>query len=227
MKLIIYGEDGLTLWALTHRLGEILEAAQVPATDDVTVFYRPSFGRRGAREGGTSAQFGEFDAIIATPDAVLLVEAKWDRSPELDGTVLRIAAHQAHRHRVMRWYIERWLEHASTDGKDFFEGVVPEELRGLALPSSDKLLAKNLIHVLRSIAPSDRTRVPLVKDVLLYLDGRPEGTAPRVEVIGSADPDRRSIDFVVAHVRCASQAGAEHRFIELHPSAPSDTSVIA
>ncbi len=48
-RLIGYGEDALTYWAITSRLGEILQIlGDKSALTNVTVIYRPSFGRRGS-----------------------------------------------------------------------------------------------------------------------------------------------------------------------------------
>src|SRR5512143_1712426 len=88
-RIFGYGEDALTYWAVTSRLGEMLQALgdkSLPA--DATVIYRPSFGRRGsigptATNEQYSAEFGEFDAILGTRQAVYLVESKWDSSSEI------------------------------------------------------------------------------------------------------------------------------------------------
>jgi len=46
MLIIGYGEDGLTAWAVTHRLADILKALDDPtAPSDCMVVFRPSFGR--------------------------------------------------------------------------------------------------------------------------------------------------------------------------------------
>jgi hypothetical protein len=56
-----YGEDALTLWALTNKLPTILEKLRDnSAPSECEVLFRPSFGRRG---GEINAQFGEFDFI--------------------------------------------------------------------------------------------------------------------------------------------------------------------
>jgi hypothetical protein len=71
-RIIGYGEDALTLWELQHKTKEILsEFRDKTAPQDCLVFYRPSFGRSGGVE---SAEFGEFDAIIAPKEKFYLVE---------------------------------------------------------------------------------------------------------------------------------------------------------
>lgn len=80
MRLIAYGEDALTLWAINRRLPEILRKLNDRADPkDCQVIFRPSFGRRG---GTQSAQFGEFDFILLSANSIYLGESKWDRSPE-------------------------------------------------------------------------------------------------------------------------------------------------
>ena len=75
-KILGYGEDALTLWALKHRTSDILESFQdQTAPSDCLIFYRPSFGRH-SKEG--SAVFGEFDAILVSSENIYLIESKWD-----------------------------------------------------------------------------------------------------------------------------------------------------
>lgn len=70
-KIMGYGEDALTIWALKNKLSIILGAFN-DQTDpkDCLVFYRPSFGRSG---GSGSAEFGEFDAIVASKQKIYLI----------------------------------------------------------------------------------------------------------------------------------------------------------
>ena len=68
--------DGLTSWALTHRI-DLVEQGLRAISRSVplgswTVFYRPSVGR------GRGGSFGEFDAVIAAQSHVYLVESKWE-----------------------------------------------------------------------------------------------------------------------------------------------------
>ncbi len=58
-----YGEDALTLRLLMKQISFILGNEDKTLLSDCLVFYRPSFGRSG---GSKSAEFGEFDAIIAS-----------------------------------------------------------------------------------------------------------------------------------------------------------------
>ena len=70
MKLLGYGEDALTYWALTQRLTDILQPFGDSPNKTEVIFFRPSFGRRSSSNPDApnerGAQFGEFDAIIST-----------------------------------------------------------------------------------------------------------------------------------------------------------------
>jgi len=67
MKLFGYGEDFLTLWALTKVTKTILNKLndETPP-DSCKIIYRPSFGRAGGSMENQRAEFGEFDAILVT-----------------------------------------------------------------------------------------------------------------------------------------------------------------
>lgn len=97
--VIGYGEDGLTLWAFTRHLPAVLEKlGDTGDPDRCLFFYRPSFGRRG---GQYSAEFGEFDGILATEQAVYPVESKWFRSAARSGLV-KIRKRQVRRHQIFQ-----------------------------------------------------------------------------------------------------------------------------
>jgi len=104
MKILGYGEDALTLWALQNRLPQILDDPS--GLPECKIFYRPSFGRRG---GPSSSQFGEFDFIILTKTCIYLGESKWDRSPELSNAgSVELRPEQVLRHRVFTFYVREW-----------------------------------------------------------------------------------------------------------------------
>ena len=53
IKILGYGEDAFTLWALKHRTSKILEAfKEQTAPSDCLIFYRPSFGRHSKKGSG-------------------------------------------------------------------------------------------------------------------------------------------------------------------------------
>src|SRR4030043_2479073 len=97
-KLLGYGEDFLTLWAVKQRVGTILKKfGDHTPTSDCLAFYRPSFGRKG---GEDSAEFGEFDAIIASRENIYLVESKWDNLNKYKKSKLFLRKEQLSRHEV-------------------------------------------------------------------------------------------------------------------------------
>src|SRR4051794_16027005 len=108
MALIGYGEDGLTYWGLTERLSDILEKLEGPTPSgpgECLMFFRPSFGRSG---GFKSAQFGEFDAILASPRAVYLIESKWNGSGTIRNGAILLEDRQIWRHQFFRWLRHAW-----------------------------------------------------------------------------------------------------------------------
>ena len=101
IRLYGYGEDALALWAIRHRLDEILHSLKdTPDPSGCEVFYRPSFGRSG---GLRSSQFGEFDFIILSDAHVYLGESKWDKNMKVpsDGTI-KLPEKQLRRHKVLK-----------------------------------------------------------------------------------------------------------------------------
>jgi hypothetical protein len=98
-----YGEDALTLWLLKNRPDEILKRYNDKTEPSgCRVFYRPSFGRNGGKD---SAEFGEFDAILASKENVYLIESKWDNHRKDNQKELRLRDEQTTRHKVFRWYL--------------------------------------------------------------------------------------------------------------------------
>src|SRR5262249_8512961 len=103
MPLFGYGEDGLTYWALTIQLPQLLALlGDVTAPQACLRFYKPSFGR-----GRSPAVFGEADGLLATGQGVYHIESKWHRSRIVNGTVI-LEREQVVRHRIFRWYLETW-----------------------------------------------------------------------------------------------------------------------
>ena len=75
-KIIGYGEDALTYWALTKKLKYVLnELSDNSMPKNCVLYYRPSFGRGG---GGC---FGEFDSILQTDNWLYLIEAVHSSGP--------------------------------------------------------------------------------------------------------------------------------------------------
>jgi len=179
MRFFGYGEDALTHLVVTDRLSELLKSMGDPtAPEDAVVFYRPSFGRRGGSDTTRGASFGEFDAIVGTAAAVYLIETKWSRSAVTRG-VLRLADEQRRRHRIFRWYRDRWSAQSSHAWDVFssahasaFESEPGFERCRIAT-SADEGLSLNLGFVLRELQRCGSE----VRDVLLYItidDNHPE-----------------------------------------------------
>lgn len=126
-----YGEDGLTLAAVTQYLPELLEELRDGTDPDkCLVFYRPSFGRSG---GITGASFGEYDAILATKKAVYLIESKWIRSRIGDNTI-HLAFNQVLRHSIFEWLRDKWTPGQTWE--DFRNHFATEYMRQSIVESS-------------------------------------------------------------------------------------------
>ena len=105
-RILGYGEDAFTLWALKHHTTEILKAFQDKTSpSDCLIFYRPSFGRSG---GNKSAEFGEFDAILVSLENIYLIESKWDNFSRFQKHEITLSAEQKLRHLIFSWYITHW-----------------------------------------------------------------------------------------------------------------------
>jgi hypothetical protein len=170
MRMLGYGEDSLTLWALQNKLDAILQAPDnASCAQDCTVFYRPSFGRSG---GNTSPQFGEFDFIILANTYLYLGESKWARvAKKSDYPTVKLAEPQTTRHRLFEFYVEFWAFGNYATWEEF-AAKAPVELQNdgiekpIAPPGS--LLAENLQAILKMIWRHYSSR-PETKHVLLYL----------------------------------------------------------
>jgi len=170
MKVLGYGEDALTLWALTNKTKKVLcQLGDESSRDDLTLIYRPSFGRKG---GANSSQFGEFDFILGTPKALYLGEAKWDKSPEIrqagrTNTML-LRPEQTTRHTVFKAYYETWINKQDWNKEDFHAAMEERKLVK-PVPRGDSTLFENLTAVLEKCAEATRYS-PKVSDVLLVID---------------------------------------------------------
>jgi len=104
-KLIGYGEDSLTLWALTKNYAKFKEKFK-ENLDEATIFYRPSFGRGGRSD----KNFGEFDAVIVSSEKVYFIESKWDHSSEIKKGTKKIVLREEQKIRfdILREYLKVW-----------------------------------------------------------------------------------------------------------------------
>jgi hypothetical protein len=164
MRLYGYGEDALTLWALTEKLGTILgKLGDDTDPASCVVFYRPSFGRRG---GENSSQFGEFDFTILSQERLYLGESKWDGSPlKVEDGVLKLEGNQTRRHEIFKAYVRHWAFGEYRDWEVFRQEAEP--LIGRPIPGKNSRLASNLRTILAAIGEYYASE-PSTLDVLLY-----------------------------------------------------------
>jgi hypothetical protein len=146
-KILGYGEDALTLWALKHHLSKILDEFQDKTPiPECLIFYRPSFGRHG-KDG--SSIFGEFDAIIASKQNVYLIESKWDNHNDFKNEEFPLENHQILRHQIFAWYLTHWNKNGN------WQTFVKEQKENFPFPNKtiarNSLLAQNLEHILIKI----------------------------------------------------------------------------
>lgn len=169
-KILGYGEDAFTLWALKQHASKILEQFQdktIPS--DCLIFYRPSFGRHSKE---SKAVFGEFDAIIVSLESIYLIESKWDNLGQFSKDELILREEQQLRHRVFSWYLTHWDKKYSNDWKRFTKEQQPDfqkKFKGKTIAPTGKLLAENLEFILtKSIERCKRISSDNVKNILLF-----------------------------------------------------------
>jgi len=163
MKILGYGEDFLTLWAITKETKMILNQLNDDTPVDLCrIVYRPSFGRAGGSMDNQRAEFGEFDAIIITDQKAYLFESKWDGNGKRKRRV-KLEKNQTKRHRIFEWYHSNWkpgmdwgnfiIEKTSEFKKNFPENKIAP---------SGSILKQNLTQALSIIGEK-----PL-QNVLMY-----------------------------------------------------------
>ncbi len=148
MKIIGYGEDALTLWALRKHTSKILEEFpdKTPISECIA-FYRPSFGRR----GNGNSTFGEFDAIIASKQNVYLIESKWDNHNDFKNEEFSLENHQILRHQIFAWYLTHWNKKYSGNWQTFIDEKKGNFFPNKTIAPNGSLLAQNLEHILTRI----------------------------------------------------------------------------
>lgn len=166
--LLGYGEDALTLWALTKGLPLFLQQlGDGTSPPETTVFFRPSFGRKAPNPRGKKSVFGEFDGIVCSLEANYLVEGKWNKSSELVESEITLSPVQIRRHEIMHWYCENWQQQDQGDWRSFRDmnkRDFEEVFSGYTIPTDGTVLARNLEYVLATMKRKD---LPL-QDVLLF-----------------------------------------------------------
>jgi hypothetical protein len=180
-KLFVYGEDGLTLWALMHHITKILrKVGDTNSPSDCLIFYRPSFGRSGGKD---RAEFGEFDAILVSSENIYLIESKWDNLKSFKNGKLTLKKEQKIRHQIFSWYLLHWNEKYFNNWERFIEEQANNfEPKDKKIAPTNTLLATNLESILTIIrkylekAPSKLN----IKNILLFFYNKKLSTPPEV-----------------------------------------------
>jgi len=181
-KLFGYGEDFLTLWAVNEQLQMMLEKFKDNTKpSNCLVFYRPSFGRSGGKD---SAEFGEFDAIIASKENIYLIESKWDNLSNYKKKRIILREEQLIRHKVFTWYLTHWSKNYSGKWQEFMENNKDNFIQGKKLPTVREgkqcILATNLEFILSKVLDHCKgfsSRVN-IKNVLLFFYNSKVSTPP-------------------------------------------------
>jgi len=168
-KIVGYGEDAFTLWALKQNTHKILEQFEDKTIlSDCLIFYRPSFGRHSKER---SSVFGEFDAIVASKENIYLVESKWDNLTKFHNDEFILREEQILRHKIFSWYLTHWNEKYSNDWQTFINENQKEfKFKDKAMAPKNSLLATNLELILSELFKhcSNITSGANVKNVLLF-----------------------------------------------------------
>lgn len=148
-KILGYGEDAFTLWALKQHTSDILKSFQdQTAPSDCLIFYRPSFGRSG---GEDTAEFGEFDAILVSAENIYLMESKWDNFSRFKTAEITIRPEQKLRHRIFSWYLTHWDKKYFNDWENFVKEQINDFQKKFPkrkIAPAGSLLATNLQFIL-------------------------------------------------------------------------------
>jgi len=181
LKILGYGEDAFTLWALKHRTSDILKSFRDQAVpSDCLIFYRPSFGRR-SKEG--SAVFGEFDAILVSSENIYLIESKWDNFSRFKNDEITLRPEQEIRHRIFSWYIMHWETKYSNNWKSFVKEQdknFQKEFKKRKIAPTGSLLATNLEFILNKLLEHCKrfSSENNIKNVLLFFYNKEKSTPP-------------------------------------------------
>ena len=180
-RILGYGEDAFTLWALKYRTSDILQSFhdRTPPSDCL-IFYRPSFGRR-SKEG--SAVFGEFDAILVSSENIYLIESKWDNFSRFKNDEITLRLEQEVRHRIFSWYIMHWDKRYSNNWKSFVKEQnrnFQKEFKKRKIAPTGRLLATNLEFILNKLLEHCKSfsSEDNIKNVLLFFYNKEKSTPP-------------------------------------------------
>jgi hypothetical protein len=152
MNITGYGEDFLTLWALTRKTKEVLtQLEDYTNPEQCKLIYRPSFGRAGGSMKDQRAEFGEFDSILLADKNAYLIESKWDGNGQRKHRV-NLDKTQVKRHKVFTWYIDNWVD--GTDWDQFIADKSKEFTQRFPenkIAPTSSILKKNLVEVMSQV----------------------------------------------------------------------------
>jgi len=180
-RMLGYGEDAFTLWALRQHTSCILEPFKdKTAPSDCLIFYRPSFDRHSKEN---SSLFGEFDAILASSESIYLIESKWDNLTAFNNDKITLNEEQRLRHRIFSWYLTHWnreyhgnWENFVKEQKNDFQKEFKGHKKTMAFNS---LLATNLEFILNKLLEHRKRFAPKnVKNVLLFFYNKEKSRPP-------------------------------------------------
>jgi len=182
-KIFGYGEDAFTLWALKHRLADILRKFQdQTAPSDCLIFYRPSFGRSGGKD---SAEFGEFDAVLASSENIYLVESKWDNVSRFKNDRITLRPEQIMRHHIFSWYITHWDKKYFNNWGSFMKEKMDDFQKNFRkekkkIAPTNVLLAENLEFILTILQEHCKkfSSESNIKNVLLFFYNKKKSIPP-------------------------------------------------
>ena len=181
-KIIGYGEDALTYWALTKKLKYVLnELSDNSMPKNCVLYYRPSFGRGG---GGC---FGEFDSILQTDNWLYLIESKWDQSSEYikRRNEIKLSKTQLDRHLIFKYYYTNYYlkKNIIWTSKQKPDQYLPpidkiklgkEKPKEKPIPQEESKLANNIKSFFDQI-DINSNKLLKIKNVLLFFDRNKSG----------------------------------------------------
>jgi hypothetical protein len=171
--------DDLTFWLdtlidvnvsiefLKENIEYILSELEESKPEECTFYYRPLFGKEW--------NYGEFDAIIITPENAYLIGSKRDSNSNPSS---KIRKSQTILHKILAWYQKNWKGGTDEEWNAFCDEHQEEfqdKFKGKSIPKIDSQgnetrLIKNLRIVLEDIGNR------AIKDILIiyHKDGKPE-----------------------------------------------------
>jgi hypothetical protein len=182
-KILGYGEDALTLWALRQPTSKILDDFQDKTPiSECLIFYRPSFGRHSK---ANSSVFGEFDAILASKEKIYLIESKWDNLSEFKNEEITLRKEQTLRHKVFSWYLTHWSKKYSNNWQSFINEHQKDfqkdfKIENKTIAPKGSLLSRNLEFILTKLqehCESCSSEVH-IRNVLLFFYDSEKSTSP-------------------------------------------------